>query len=571
MLAMGTVLEFVVEAIIGVVVDGAGYELGVKLKGDPTRKAFRKALGAAIERYAVGDQLAFARPLLNRKSFLSDHSVAAELAKVVRFGESPNTDLIGKKWGAALDNHPTEHDFTQDARLFVKYFEEELRNTDTFRAAFEMRDLNALVSSVDKSGKSLSEIEDHLDGLIEILENRLGTLVEHFAQSPDPIRTNIRSFNTYIENKTREFVGRQWIFDLIEHFTRENLSGYFFILGDPGIGKTTLVAQMVKQNGYIHHFNIRAENINRPSAFLTNICAQLIAEYELEYTSLPSQAGEDTGFLNKLLEEVSEKIIQDKQRCLVIVDAVDEVDPIELSDHTNPLCLPTTLPKGIYFIVTSRSDRKYIPGVRCKWEELEMQHDSPDNLADITSYIQAHTYRERIRSYLQRQNLDVQTFTTIMVEKSEGNFMYLRYVLQEIENGAYTDLSIREIPATLRGYYEEHWQRMKGKDLDAWFAYKLRTIVGLTIAYESISAEQIALLTGLKRTQVREVLEEWIQFLHDEVFEFNGQRVTLYRLYHLSFLEFVASKEQVKDERVDLKAMHAQFADVMLKEMLGNG
>jgi hypothetical protein len=48
---------------------------------------------------------------------------------------------------------------------------------------------------------------------------------------------------------------------------------------------------------------------------------------------------------------------------------------------------------------------------------------------------------------------------------------------------------------------------------------------------------------------------EWDSFLHQEKVEYQGRRQTRYRLYHFPFFEFVAAKQEVADERVDLDAM----------------
>ena len=99
--------------------------------------------------------------------------------------------------------------------------------------------------------------------------------------------------------KTREFVGRQFIFEEISAFLASHERGYFLLLGDPGIGKSAIMAELVKDHGWIHHFNIRAEGINKTSDFLGNICAQLIANYRLNYSMLPPEARQDAGFLNR--------------------------------------------------------------------------------------------------------------------------------------------------------------------------------------------------------------------------------------------------------------------------------
>jgi hypothetical protein len=54
----------------------------------------------------------------------------------------------------------------------------------------------------------------------------------------------------------------------------------------------------------------------------------------------------------------------------------------------------------------------------------------------------------------------VEEFVTQLANKSENNFMYLKYVLPDIKNGKYKDLSIESLPQGLQAYYEDHWRRM---------------------------------------------------------------------------------------------------------------
>ncbi len=98
---------------------------------------------------------------------------------------------------------------------------------------------------------------------------------------PPDIREKIRSFDLLIRRKTEGFVGRQWLFDAIDGFVADEARGYVQILGDPGIGKTALIAEMVKRHRHPHHFNIRSEGIQKPDQFLPNLCAQLVARFGL--------------------------------------------------------------------------------------------------------------------------------------------------------------------------------------------------------------------------------------------------------------------------------------------------
>lgn len=564
------VLTMVAKAFFGSLAGKVTSSLWPKLEGDRVQEAFKHALGAAIHQYgSKGSRLNLTKPLLQEDGPLTKPVVADELAKLVLFGQEPNAELIGNRWKAALIDPPQWRDFTFEANLLLDHLRSELRTTEVFSPVFDTESLDSIAADAAVSAESLTYIEAKLAGMNDMLDTKLGELFHIFSRASFNIRDHIFDYTLLIEEKTLGFVGRQWVFDQVYQFMKKNPRGYFFIVGDPGIGKSALAAQMVKQNGYVHHFNIRAEGINKAATFLKNICSQLIATYGLDYGVLPSETTEDAGFLNKILGEISGKLEND-ERCVIMVDALDEVDRIGTQAGANLLYLPLTVPKGIYFIVTMREDDedKIKPRVDCEQGELIIVHDSSDNLVDITDFVKASTTRPRIRSYIKAQDIKESEFITLIVQKSEGNFMYLRYVLPEIERGAYQDLELAAIPIGLQDYYRDHWERMRGMDEEAWFEYKLPVIVALTVVMEPVSIDLISDFSKVQqKTRIRSVLRDWAPFLHEEVVEYEGGTQTRYRLYHASFFDFISAIQEIADERVDLKAAHGQIADTLWKDL----
>jgi AAA ATPase domain len=94
------------------------------------------------------------------------------------------------------------------------------------------------------------------------------------AVVPDP-----QEFVALIEERTRTFVGREYVFAAIDEALADHefRSGYVVIQGEPGIGKTAIVGQLVKSRGLVHHFNVAPLGIRSPQVFLSTVCAQLIA------------------------------------------------------------------------------------------------------------------------------------------------------------------------------------------------------------------------------------------------------------------------------------------------------
>jgi hypothetical protein len=259
-----------------------------KLKRDPVKIALRYALSAAIQRYATSQlSLDLVSPLLKKNGFLTLPEVAKELTQLVRFEREPNTELIGQQWKATLDNPPPWCDFTSEAKRLLEYLQVELRGTEVFRPVFEEKDIKAIADNAAASTKSLAAIEAQLQGLNDLKVSQFGTLVRYFAESLPSIQSEIRDYTFFIEDKTRGFIGRQFVFDEIERFLHANPRGYLVIRGQPGIGKTALAAQLVKTKGYVHHFNSRSKGVTKAAQFLRNICAQLIARYNLGPISIP--------------------------------------------------------------------------------------------------------------------------------------------------------------------------------------------------------------------------------------------------------------------------------------------
>ena len=91
----------------------------------------------------------------------------------------------------------------------------------------------------------------------------------------------LNQFKSLIEDKTKWFVGRTYVFDTIQAFVSNNPKGYFTIIGDPGQGKSAILAKYVQNTGCVAHFNVQLQGINRADQFLESVCRQLVIRYDL--------------------------------------------------------------------------------------------------------------------------------------------------------------------------------------------------------------------------------------------------------------------------------------------------
>ncbi len=69
-------------------------------------------------------------------------------------------------------------------------------------------------------------------------------------------RGHPREFEAIITEKSRNFVGREFVFSAINNFLQEYDRGYFTIIGEPGIGKSAILAKYVKENSGVVYYNV---------------------------------------------------------------------------------------------------------------------------------------------------------------------------------------------------------------------------------------------------------------------------------------------------------------------------
>ncbi len=366
-----------------------------------------------------------------------------------------------------------------------------------------------------------------------------------------------------IQEKIEGFVGRQFVFDAIQTFLDHQPNGYFIIEGDPGIGKSAILAKYVEKTGCVAHFNVRSLGVNRAENFLESVCTQLISRYNLPYPNLPADAKKDGQFFAKLLDEIVSKQ-KSETKLIIAVDALDEVDH---SDHSgaNILYLPIRLPKGVYFLLTQRPLTLPLT-VTTPIHRFNLMQYQAESLADIKSYIREELKRLQLNAWVQNQKLTEENFITQLADKSENNFMYLRYILGDIETGKYQDLTINQLPQGLQAYYEDHWRQM-GMMTKPLPRTKIKIVYVLSELPETVSRELIVDLVKEDALTVQEVLEEWEQFLREEMI--GGE--TRYGIYHQSFCDFLARKDIVQAAGVTLPGINAQIADNLTGGTFGHG
>jgi hypothetical protein len=391
---------------------------------------------------------------------------------------------------------------------------------------------------------------------------QIKTSLERFVDTSAPRLPLPYECETIIQDRTQDFTGRRFVFEAIIEFLQKNSKGYFVLEADPGVGKSSIMAKLVllMKRRCVVHFNSQSQGTVKAKQFLENACTQLIQAFKLDYPKLPENATTDGNFLSRLLGEVSAKL--GGKKLVFVVDALDEVDRSDHGRGSNVLYLPDALPDNVYFIVSKRPESLPLPN----HQVFDLMQYSSESLADVKLYIDKRTSNSAsIQSWINRQSLQREQFVAAVAEKSQNNFMYLRYVLNDIDSGKYSDVNLQDLPRELEGYYEKHWARMEMAVEDKELRRrKLKVIYLLTKTRKPVSCDILAKFAEEDALDVQEVLDNWEQFLRT-----NSDTPPDYSIYHASFQRFLHRKDVVQRAGVSLQDIEMAIADNLWRTLYG--
>jgi hypothetical protein len=384
------------------------------------------------------------------------------------------------------------------------------------------------------------------------------------AGSPLAAHLRIADFERLVKERTRAFVGRDFVFKAIDGYieSSEFPSGYILIRGEPGIGKTSLLCQLIKTRGYLHHFNIAQQGICSSRLFLANLCAQLVVRYQLPRAMLPPDAFGDSDLLSKLLDEAIKTT--GGKPIVILVDALDEAEDGGDSACQNRLCLPPVLPAGVFFVLSTREQIDYRLDVDRR-QDIYLKDSDPRNLEDVVTYISTFlaSHVEVMTARIDEWGVTGKDFTALLTERSEGNFMYLVHVLKDILDGILTHdrlENVEDLPKGLRAYYQRHWRTMRAQDQDRFERIYEPVLRILATVREPVTLGYVQELTQIDSARLVEVVRKWRPFLNELE---SGLEGPTYRVYHVSFQDFLAQ------EGLGLKPFHELIARNALAKIPG--
>jgi WD40 repeat protein len=335
-------------------------------------------------------------------------------------------------------------------------------------------------------------------------------------------------FAAFLHEKRRDFCGREWLFRQIDDWRTHRSERALLITGDPGVGKSAIVAQIVHQDPRVlayHCCQADTPETLRPDRFVRSLAAQIASRVPAYASALALTAVEEALNLDPVsafergiltpLEGISHPA--DDLR-YVLIDALDEAlaHPESLNIVTVLASRLSRLPGWLRLVATTRKEegvlrRGELGGLRA-WE---ISPEDNRNLDDIERYIAHRLGQPELASRLllslhsslagEGQGEGVETAAAgidhageiirRLREKSAGNFLWVQQALLGIERDQYRFDRLDALPPGLNGLYLDFFQR-RFPDAASYEAPK-RVLQVVVAAAEPLSEAVLARATGL--------------------------------------------------------------------------
>ncbi|MFC1878755.1 AAA family ATPase [Chloroflexota bacterium] len=382
------------------------------------------------------------------------------------------------------------------------------------------------------------------------------------------------NFKHEIKRLTEDFIGREWIFNEIDKWLQRENERFFILTGEPGVGKSAIAARLTQVRAdkiAAYHFCI-AGNVGTitPNSALRSLAAQLgdsLPDYgqALANTIKPHQVSVnvnqhvdkvDAGAkvvgviinhitasnpdeeLDILFRAPLAALEPPAEHVIILIDSLDEA--ATYASQINLITLlakANDLPSWVRFVCTTRPAQKILSHFK-RFKPYTLAAESQMNLDDLNRYIDYRMARGGMQAQLQAANVETQALENQIKNLADGNFLYTKVLLNDIETGQQPLDDLSALPKSLDEIYHGFLRRFFDDD---WEQHYQPLLGKLAVAQEWLTEDKLADFARLRPRQVRRSLGILAQYLDTAK---DDQSNKIYRLFHQSMRDYLLDKQR---------------------------
>ena len=373
-------------------------------------------------------------------------------------------------------------------------------------------------------------------------------------------------FKLDIYRHVKDFVGREWIINDIRNWTDKAKEKLLFITGDPGSGKTALMARIIQVLPTVaaYHFCIaKYETSLIPDKFIHSIASQLstqIPEFRelLSDLNLQTIAFQEPGTLMKQLIVDPLSQIKREESLIIIIDALDEA--LYFGNDNIVKLLYNWLdefPSWVKLIVTSRKVPEILD-LFDFYKPNEIDVSTKENRLDIKQFIE-EMLTEKNDFSLKKKDIDL--ITDKVIYKSEGIFLYAKSVVQNLLAKTIDISDIDSIPPGLGGIYQTNFDRLF-TDYEKFVRIKYLLEIILA-AFKPLTISELAFFSSIEESELRKQL--------NIVLAYFPEKEGTISVFHKSFADWLLGNSGKSHRYLcDINQGHSGIAAILLKQLRGD-
>jgi hypothetical protein len=355
------------------------------------------------------------------------------------------------------------------------------------------------------------------------------------------------------------FTGRDWLMTEVEEWLAST-KRVLWITGEAGVGKSAVAAWLCDKRPEIvaYHFcrfNI-AERVDARRVLFSlayQLSTQLpIYQDRVNASQLDKTAVEpnvptvfDRLFVNLLTDAVP---LSNKPR-VMLIDALDEATRNDRNELASLIGSEfDRLPSWLRMIVTSRPYEQEVNSQLQALDPWKIDAGREENLKDIRTYL----YRE-LRPFTGNGTPSDEIVDTI-VDKSEGLFLYVTLVREELEKGRLSLARLKEFPQGLGAVYEQ-WFRRYFPNIATYQSNCRPALEAICAAREPLPRKYLGEVMGWSSYEIDSLAARL-----GSLFPFVGEDERV-RPVHQSLRDWLTDRKRSVPFEVDMHAGEQRLAD----------